>query len=130
MAVCVKAASVELRLLLQASCVNCSKIHPPHVGNFHAKRVFSTASPLFSRIGGTVKLYRARTGVYPLKFTVPPGNRKQELDSRSYSDTGFNTLCGQILPSSRFQSKSSQNALQRKESMLPGGATSSGKNVK
>lgn len=129
MAVCVRSACVEMRLLkvLLSSCVNYTKIHQPFVGNFYAKRIFSTAAPLFSRIGGTSKTCRAHTGVHPLKFTVPPENSKQVLNIRSYSDTGLNTVCRQILPSSRCQPKRSQNALQRHEDMLPGGAAPSGK---
>ncbi|XP_034553016.1 magnesium transporter MRS2 homolog, mitochondrial [Notolabrus celidotus] len=130
MAVCVKAAccaGVERKLLrvLLDSSTSCTKIHQPFVGNFYAKRLFSTASPFFSRICGTVILCSARTKVHPLKFTVPLGNRKLALTARSYCDIGSYALCRQTLPSSRFQPKRSQNVLQRKESMLPGGATGS-----
>ncbi|CAJ1062083.1 magnesium transporter MRS2 homolog%2C mitochondrial [Xyrichtys novacula] len=129
MAVSMKAAccaGVERKVLkvLLASYTNCTRSYQPYVVNFNAKRLFSTAGPLFSRIDGTADLCSAAAKVHPLKkFTVPLGNRKLEQTSRSYSDIGSHALYRPTLPSSRCQPKRSQSALGRKENLLQVGAT-------
>ncbi|XP_044063874.1 magnesium transporter MRS2 homolog, mitochondrial [Siniperca chuatsi] len=129
MAVCVKAAccGVEMKLhrVLRAGCMNCPRMHQPFGANFYPMRLFSSVSPFSSRMGGTrtLILCSARRVLYPLKYTVPLGNRKLGLYSRSYSDVSSKAFCSQTMPVSRCQPWSSQSAAVRKENLLQGGAT-------
>ncbi len=130
MAVCVKAVyggggggggAVEMKLhrVLLAGCVNYTRMNLPFGGSFHAKRLFTSVSPFSSRVGGTTRtliLCSARTARYQLKCTVPLGNIKLGLCSRSYSNVG-----------SRCQPRGPQSAAGRKENLLQGGASWPGK---
>ncbi|XP_041843132.1 magnesium transporter MRS2 homolog, mitochondrial isoform X2 [Melanotaenia boesemani] len=122
MAVCVKAVcfggvEVKLHRLLLAGCMNSFRIQFP--GKFHSKRLFSSLCPFPSRLDGTQTLILCspRTAVYPLKHTVPIGNSKVGLFSRSYSDAH----CSQILSASRCLSRRPKSAGMGKKNLLKGG---------
>lgn len=108
---------MTLHRLLLAGCMNCSGMYQPFGGNVYPKRLFSCLSPFVSTMGGTRRVR------YPLKYTVPPGNRNVGLYSRSHSDADSNALCSQTLPVSRCQPRTSHATAVRKENLLQGGAT-------
>ncbi|XP_070768174.1 magnesium transporter MRS2 homolog, mitochondrial [Enoplosus armatus] len=116
---------MKLHRVLLAGRMSCTRTYLPFGMNFYPKRLFSSVSPFTSRMGGTrtLILCSARTVLYPLKYTVPLGNRKLGLYSRTYSDVGSKGLCSQTLPVSRCQLRTSQHAAVRKENLLQGGAT-------
>ncbi|XP_070691222.1 magnesium transporter MRS2 homolog, mitochondrial [Pempheris klunzingeri] len=119
MALCVKAVcggGVEMKLhrMLLAGCMNCTRMHLSFGGNFYPKRLFSSVSS---------RLCRAHSGLYPLKYAVPLGDRNLGFYSRSYRDVGSNALCSQTLPVSRCQPGRSPSAAVGKENLLQGGAT-------
>ncbi|XP_078109490.1 magnesium transporter MRS2 homolog, mitochondrial isoform X2 [Sander vitreus] len=120
-------AAVEMKLhsVLLIGYMNCTRMYLPFGGNFYPKRLFSSVSSFSSRMGGTQTriLWGARTVLYPLKYTVPLGNRELGLYRRCYSGVGSNALCSQTLPLSRCQPRRSQSAAVRKENLLQGGAT-------
>uniref|UniRef100_A0A1A8I6G9 Magnesium transporter n=1 Tax=Nothobranchius kuhntae TaxID=321403 RepID=A0A1A8I6G9_NOTKU len=99
-AACVKAAcfagvEVKLHRLLLAGCENSSRISV--VGRFPPKRLFSSLCPLPSRLGGTLVLWSVRTVSHQLKHSVPFGNGKAAVFSRSYKDVCTNvslSRCG------------------------------------
>ncbi|XP_030605980.1 magnesium transporter MRS2 homolog, mitochondrial [Archocentrus centrarchus] len=110
MAVCVKAVccvGVEMKMhkLLLAGCAN-----------FNPKRLLSAVSPFFSRLGGTRAFNHCSrpTDLCPPGHTVPLGNRKLGLFSRSYSDVCLNSLVSQAVPLSGWQTRRSQCAAVRK----------------
>ncbi|XP_059196130.1 magnesium transporter MRS2 homolog, mitochondrial [Centropristis striata] len=114
---------MKLHKVLLAGCVNCTKMYLPLSGNFYQKRLFS--SVFSSRMGGTrtLDLFSTRAVLYPLKCTVPLGNRRLGLYSRSHSGGVVNALCSQTVSVSRCQPRRSQSAAVRKENLLQGGAT-------
>ncbi|XP_056237661.1 magnesium transporter MRS2 homolog, mitochondrial [Seriola aureovittata] len=103
---------MKLHRVLLAGCVDCTRIYLP--GNFYPKRLFSSVSAFSSRLGETrtLILCRAPTMLCPVKYTVPLGNRKPALYSRSYS-----------VVNARCQPRKSQSAVVTKENLLLGGAT-------
>ncbi|XP_047455356.1 magnesium transporter MRS2 homolog, mitochondrial [Mugil cephalus] len=124
MAACVKAvfcAGVELKLqrLLHVDCTRT-----PFVGSFHPKRLFSSVGVFPSRLGGTrtLILCKTRTGLYPLTYTLPRGNRKLGLSSWSCGDVGLKSLRGQTFPASMCQPRRFQRPPVGKENLLQGRA--------
>lgn len=133
MAVWVKAVfcgGVEMKLhrVLLTGCVNCTRMYLPFSGNLYSKRLFSSVSPFSSRMDGTrtIMLWTAPAASYPLKYTVPLGNRKLGLYSKSCSDVSSKALCSQTLPLSRYQPRC-QSAAVRDGKLLQGSATWPGK---
>ncbi|KAL7393338.1 hypothetical protein ABVT39_009564 [Epinephelus coioides] len=114
---------MRLHRVLLAGCINCSRMYLPFGGNFYPKLLSSSVCYFSSRMSGTRNrmLCSARTVVYPLKYTVPCGNRKLGLYCRSYSGAGSNTLCGQSL--AKCQPTRFQSDVVRKENLLQEGAT-------
>ncbi|XP_042346624.1 magnesium transporter MRS2 homolog, mitochondrial isoform X2 [Plectropomus leopardus] len=109
---------MKLHKVLLSGCINCTRMYLLFGGNFYSKRLFSSLG-----MGGTrtLILCGARTVLYPQKYTVPLGNRKLGLYSRSYSVVGLNGPCSQAL--SRCQPRRSQSAVATEENLLQGGAT-------
>ncbi|KAF3691724.1 Magnesium transporter MRS2 -like protein, mitochondrial MRS2-like protein Precursor [Channa argus] len=127
MAVCVQAVccgGVEMKLhrLLLATCMKCTRMHLSYTGKFYSKHFFSSFSTFPSKFSGTLtpRLCRARTTFYPQKYTVPLGNRKLGLHSRSYSDVGSNAFSCQTPLVSRCPHRKSAGV--RKDNLLHGGA--------
>lgn len=118
--------AVKLHRVLLAGCMSCTRMYLPSSGNIYSKRLLS---PFSARVGGTRTLIicTARTVLCPPKYTVPLGNRKLGLCSRSCND-GSRALCSQTAPVSRCQHRRSQSAAERKENLLSGAATWPGKN--
>ncbi|XP_039662162.1 magnesium transporter MRS2 homolog, mitochondrial isoform X2 [Perca fluviatilis] len=116
---------MKLHSVMLIGYMNCTRMYLPFGGNFYPKRLFSSVSSFSSRMGGTQTriLCGARTVLYPLKYTVPLGNRELGLYRRCYSGVGSSALCSQTLPVSRCQPRRSQSAAVRKENLLQGGAT-------
>ncbi|XP_062279285.1 magnesium transporter MRS2 homolog, mitochondrial [Scomber scombrus] len=115
---------MKLHRMLLAGCMNCTRTYLPLSGNLHPKRLLSSVGPLSS----SVDVYRAlilcsaRPVLYPLKYSVPLGNRKLGLNSRSYSHVVSNSLnCSQTLPESRCQLRRYQSAPVRTKNLLQGG---------
>ncbi len=134
MAVCVKTVwcgGVEMKLhrMLLTGCMNCIKMYQPFNGNFYSKRLFSSVTPLSSRMSRTrtLVLCAARAVLHPQRFTVPLGNRKQGLCSRSYRDVSLKAVCSETLPVSRCQPRRSLSAAVRNGNLLQGGAALPGK---
>ncbi|XP_042280791.1 magnesium transporter MRS2 homolog, mitochondrial [Thunnus albacares] len=111
---------MKLHRVLLSGCMNCSRMYLPFSGNL------SSVGPFSSTVDGyrTLILCGARTVLYPLKYTVPLGQRKLGLNSRSYSHVVSNSLhCSQTLPESRCQLRRSQSTPTRKKNLLQAGAT-------
>ncbi|XP_068591678.1 magnesium transporter MRS2 homolog, mitochondrial [Cebidichthys violaceus] len=109
---------IKLHRVLLAGCMNCTRIYPPFGGNLYLKRLFSSVILFPSRTSGTrtTILCGANRVLHPLKYSVPHGNRKLGLCSRS-SDA----VCGLTL--SRCQPRRShQSAAARQGNLLQRGA--------
>lgn len=129
MVACMKALSctsseMKLHKVLLTDCMNCTRMHLPLSWSFCFKRLFSSVSLFSSRLDGTrgLTLWTAPAAPCTLMRTVPLGNRKLRLYSRSCSDAGPQTHCSQILPVSRCLS-----ALLRNGKLLQGRPTWPGK---
>ncbi|XP_054477969.1 magnesium transporter MRS2 homolog, mitochondrial [Anoplopoma fimbria] len=105
---------MKLHRVLLAGCMKCTRIYPPFGGNFSSESV-SPSRTIGTR---TPVLWSANTVLYPLKYSVPLGNRKLGLCSRSYSSVGSDAVWGQTCQHRR----SHQSAAVRKENLLQGGA--------
>ncbi|XP_034729304.1 magnesium transporter MRS2 homolog, mitochondrial isoform X2 [Etheostoma cragini] len=116
---------MKLHSVLLTGCMNCTRMYLPFGGNVYPKRLFSSVSYFSSRMGGTQTrlLCGARAAIYPLKYTVPLGNRELGLYRRCYGGVCSDALCSQTLPMSRCQPTRFQSAALRKETLLQAGAT-------
>lgn len=106
---------MKLHRVLLAGCIHCTRMCVPR--NFYPKRLFCSA--LSSRLGETrtIVLCRPRAQFCPVKYTVPHGNTKLTLHSRSYS-----------VVDARYETSKSQCAAVTKGNVLPGSAAWPGKN--
>lgn len=125
MSVCVKAVCfgvVERKLhkMLLTGCMNFTRMHLSFNGNLYSKRPISSV-----RMGGTpsVMLCGARAALFPLKYSVPTGNGKRGLYSKSCSVVGSTPLDSQALSVSGCQRKGLQSTAGRREILLQADAT-------